>query len=392
LTNLQSQDGETVSGGRNIGTIWVARGSETFNNIGLVVLISSYPGGRGVNYFKYIAVSTKSGSFDIPVAPAAGGVGVTLDIADLSSDVSGDTSRVVAHELGHSFGLGDEYAEFEESFRSPSCPYSNVQLTSDVSDAGGIEDSLIMWNWPRIDTAAVLRAVPTDAGVGTFEIPVTGPAGIGGPEALQFANGDIVHLRLRIPGTALRRLTGIDVSQPLQVVGQPSASAVTVKPVGSVTLAELQAFAAGSLLYRPVNAPAAVRTAAYPYALMVAKNIADLIKQNHQPLYSQPTNLNLSDFGIAQAEDQKPKLDGVTPGLPGQPFCFKSKTRIVGLYEGGATYAKGTYHPTGHCMMRNSHEDSAEFCPVCRYIMVDLIDPRFHAEIDRDYDKIYPLK
>jgi hypothetical protein len=31
-------------------------------------------------------------------------------------------------------------------------------------------------------------------------------------------------------------------------------------------------------------------------------------------------------------------------------------------------------------------------CAVCRYVMVDLVNPSKHFEIDRDYDDIYPLR
>jgi hypothetical protein len=86
---------------------------------------------------------------------------------------------------------------------------------------------------------------------------------------------------------------------------------------------------------------------------------------------------------------QKPILSGVS--LPGV-FCFKHKTKIVGLYSGGARYSCGIFHPTGTCMMRSHHDDESEFCPVCRYILVDLIDPYHHEEIDRDYADIYPFR
>jgi hypothetical protein len=43
-------------------------------------------------------------------------------------------------------------------------------------------------------------------------------------------------------------------------------------------------------------------------------------------------------------------------------------------------------------MMRDNHDETSEFCAVCRYVMVDHIDPYKHFAIDRDYDDIYPLK
>ena len=42
--------------------------------------------------------------------------------------------------------------------------------------------------------------------------------------------------------------------------------------------------------------------------------------------------------------------------------------------------------------MRNEHVVSTEFCAVCRYVMVDFVDPSKHFQIDLDYDDIYPLR
>jgi hypothetical protein len=91
-------------------------------------------------------------------------------------------------------------------------------------------------------------------------------------------------------------------------------------------------------------------------------------------------------------------------------------TRIVGLYDGGHAFSCGIYHPQGLCQMRSHYarapqDDSGEilfdepegillvptrkaeltdFCPVCKYILVDDIDPSSHGAIDDEYDKQYP--
>ena len=59
-------------------------------------------------------------------------------------------------------------------------------------------------------------------------------------------------------------------------------------------------------------------------------------------------------------------------------------------------------HPTGACMMRqlllnqaaalaafNVRDVAYRFCPVCRYILVDRIDPSQHGVIDAAYQKQY---
>ena len=43
-------------------------------------------------------------------------------------------------------------------------------------------------------------------------------------------------------------------------------------------------------------------------------------------------------------------------------------------------------------MMRDTSDDASRFCPVCRYALVDRIDPDQHWWIDRDYEKAYPYE
>jgi hypothetical protein len=40
--------------------------------------------------------------------------------------------------------------------------------------------------------------------------------------------------------------------------------------------------------------------------------------------------------------------------------------------------------------MRDAHSDGREFCAVCRYILVDIIDPFKHFQIDINYSTFYP--
>ncbi|MBK7936209.1 MAG: hypothetical protein IPJ82_03650 [Lewinellaceae bacterium] len=82
-------------------------------------------------------------------------------------------------------------------------------------------------------------------------------------------------------------------------------------------------------------------------------------------------------------EYQAPNLDDFPV-----PTCKKHTPRIVGLYEGGMQYHNGIYHPTGTCKMRRGREEKFEFCVVCRYIIVDQINPAKHPDIDRDYDNL----
>jgi IgA Peptidase M64 len=368
----------------------------TFNNSRYVIVLSSFPAGRPRNNRRdrnvpaYVATCVRSGNHKLPLAAAASGMGLALNITGVAADAPLDACRVTAHELAHSLGLGDEYVDHERPYPFAQPDGLNLQTEDNVSTDDEIDVSKIRWNWHRVRKAAVVRDAITPVAAGAFRIPVV--AG----QATRFSLNDIVLLRLRVPGLGLRSARDTTVSGALQIAVAPSASAsadyVVVQVAPGVTI-EPHDFIPGSILFAPVQAPSSVRDAHdYPFAEMVAKNVKDLMHDHHAPLYNRPARAHLTDEMQRNREIQHPNLDGLTPGLPGRPFCFKVQPKIVGLYGGGAQYARGIFHPTGLCIMRNAHVETTEFCAVCRYVMVDLVNPVRHFEIDRDYEDIYPLK
>jgi hypothetical protein len=106
------------------------------------------------------------------------------------------------------------------------------------------------------------------------------------------------------------------------------------------------------------------------------------ITNGNRPLWAHPAGDQTKGPDV-----QPPNLDNID--LPGIDWCFKNKTRIIGLYEGGAQRARDIFHPAGNCMMRDDHDEAAEFCHVCRYVIVDMVDPSKHFEIDLDYGDVY---
>lgn len=367
-----------------------------FDNSGLVVVLSSYPGGRPNHVTRtrsrtpYVAMGMDDGMDDIPLGPpSSGGLGFSLNVQQVLPDVSVQTSRGLAHELGHWFALGDEYVDFDREYPlgvDSLADSLNLQAEADAQTAGKIDGAQIRWNWHRIRKAAVIAGAPTNVDATTFRIPVI----LG--QGLQFAAGDTVLLRLRRPGGLLAKAVTVQPGGPLVVVAKTKNTVdVQAAPGVNVTLAGLTAFKPGSILFLPVKAPASVFETNYPFAEMVAKNVKDLITKNHDVLFHQATGAARTPEIKADRDIQHPDLDGLTPELP-TFFCTKDTPRIVGLYEGGAQYANGVFHPTGTCVMRNSDVGSNQFCAVCRYIMVDFVNPFRHFEIDLDYDKIYPLK
>jgi hypothetical protein len=96
-----------------------------------------------------------------------------------------------------------------------------------------------------------------------------------------------------------------------------------------------------------------------------------------------PTNTDLADQDV-----QSPKIPA--NAVPNLPAAVKLPG-LVGVYFGGSQHACGVIHPTGSCIMRANHNRRSRFCPVCRYVIVDLLDPEQHWQVDRDYDKEYVL-
>ena len=85
-------------------------------------------------------------------------------------------------------------------------------------------------------------------------------------------------------------------------------------------------------------------------------------------------------------DDQQPAASITNFNYPGV------RALTIGLYEGAAHYACNVFRPAGRCkMLRTNDEDgdgnysAVEFCFVCKYILVEHIDPSKHPEIDKKY-------
>lgn len=378
---LQSESGVTLDPARPLGLLWAEREAGfRFDNTDLVVLLTAFPGGRALNATGYMTLSTKKGNVDLPVAPIPGRRAFRLVPGPVPATVHGQCSRTMAHELAHSFGLGDEYHEKARRYQNQADTlenYANLQTERDVKNGGAtFLGDHIRWRWHRIAKAAVIEGAITDLGGGRFRIPLHLGHGI------QFKQGNVVLLRLRPRLLPLPKNPTV-LATELEIAAPPAADAIEVRAAGgaALTLPQLAPFVAGSIVYLPTPAPASVRSDSYKYGEMVALNVKNVITNQNRPLTAVPCVLT------SENELQVPDLTGID--VPG---CFKHKPRIVGLYEGGAQHSCGIFHPTGTCIMRRSGDEDAEFCAVCRYILVDFVDPRKHFSIDLDYGKIYPLE
>jgi hypothetical protein len=357
-------------------------------------------------------VSVRSGT-PVKLTRAAGDPQINLDPDPLPKTLELGTAAWVAHELGHApaFGeLEDEYGEIPEPLTIPPTKVGdlaasgNTQAASDlaISEQDATIDprkiEMIKWLWPRIDAAGVLvtESVPP-AG-----IPATEPVPIGSPvlirlepgHAFDFSPPDIVRLRKRPlvshPTPSVRLMvTHVNLDDDL----------VTAEPLADGFIpAEWPAVASArdnSVLIRPVRGPATTSDPFGPDLLLVAPDILKHLASSGIPLNR--AQLPVSQCVKDTREIQWPfNLPQLSLGRP--KFTFQ----IVGLYDGGDEYFCGVYHPSGACLMRHQKQATEvvrglsspgfySFCPVCRYVMVDQVDPPMHRVIDGDYDRLgYP--
>ncbi len=301
-------------------------------------------------------------------------------------EISIGAFATVAHELCHSFNLEDEYARLgrgELSNRVKVNKILNLQRRDEALEGNQLSGDRVKWRWPRIKKAGVLQSAPT--------VGPTITANLRAGEANQFDVNEIVRFRQRnILQTALADLSSPD----LKVLSKdPANNIVTLEPQ-IATPVDWTAFGPTSLLYVPVKASTDVRDNPTNdvYAEVLSPLIRHRINQTHNPQTREPCEEDVEDL---QDPVNLPDLE--------RP---DNRRHVVGLYSGGVEFSCGIFHPTGECIMRKEtfqisetvdgvirsrERHTYQFCHVCRYSLVDQIDPKQHDPIDRDYNKIYPV-
>lgn len=185
------------------------------------------------------------------------------------------------------------------------------------------------------------------------------------------------------------------VSIELNVSQAPAANEIKVQSVtaGLTLPANFMTLAPGEvmILYSPVAAPSSVADATYKYAEVISKKVLNYLKTTPFPFNAKPDPAHANT--ITEIIDDNPVQDSTIPSSL-VPCCSSKEKEIIGLYSGGKRYHGNVYHPAGRCFMRvQFHGDEYDtFCAVCRYILVDIIDPGKHPQLDEEIGKrkIYP--
>jgi hypothetical protein len=319
------------------------------------------------------------------IQAAAGGLGHDIVPDPIPAAVPMVLRLRAAHELGHSFTLGDEYGgggPFPASDPSQvdrADGYANVQPRIQLLTANSLDADLIKWGkWPRIAKAGVLTAAPVAAAGGHRLVLTPGHADA-------FAIGDIVRLRTRPLPTSVQ-------SERLRVTGKVGNAELTVAAVGPPLAG---AFPAGSIVMEPMRAPDQGGALGDDLNLVHA-DVRRFIDGQHNPLnaafHAAPDRPCPPAPGTEKVYGYS--TPSVNYGQGNAPNPPRESAWITGLFEQGMGFDCEVYHPTGACLMNVYSYDgfvsSFQFCWICRYAMVDFVDPTLHGKVDAGYASRYP--
>jgi hypothetical protein len=353
-----------------------------FRNQSSLVALSNVPYGRaqhqnvGVQARLYLAGPGGKGEMPgLPVNRIDSRNSLALAPMPPTPVVLPNTWRTIVHELGHSFGLGDEYVEFAERYTGTEAgldDYGNLTTPGTfINPDGTLNLPQIKWNWHRIRFASVIQQIARVGTSSRFELHIR-------PRPVPwFLTGDIVLLRSRQRFVVINRTT--PVSAPY-IIEQVSAAGdvLTVAPTQPNT--DLAGFVAGSIVYKPVPGE-------------TGSQFRRLISPAAERIMQIAIKGTMTGSTCVISDQMAHKDAAALAPLKDDPLghvSSKNLPGLVGAHFGGRRYACGVVHPSGHCMMRNKPEESASFCPVCQYVLVDQIDPEQHWLVDHDYEPKYP--
>jgi len=284
--------------------------------------------------------------------------------------------NTVAHEFGHSFNLGDEYESFSGDYEMGDY-YDNIASISTIKlDAGYktnrkiIPDKVKWFDLLRIELSNPLIEDSSQAG-NNLKIKVDPK--YAGKWAEAKKKNKLVNIRNPVKGRQQLPMPADEAHYitALQIVSVDTATGIIM--LGGANLpASIPVFPKGSFIFVPR------RDENGNLIFLVEKKVYEFLKNDpaHKNL---PLNANDNHTTVNNGYDEPKDISGFSPAC-----CDAEKT--IGVYEGGNEYTGFQYRPAGNCKMRDSSESGdGEFCHVCKYLIVNRVDPQLHDTLDKQY-------
>lgn len=332
------------------------------------------------------------------------------------------------HEWGHSFNLGDEYEDIAEHAPSSTHHWAdNLMYLAELRSSNSASPSPLPYNFdvnkikwaklPRMEKAHKIiqdaEIIPVTSTPGTYSISIKVS---GTPNWIDV--GKPLQIMIYLPSTDnnlkqlrpfplilrnLKYLSTNGANVNLRIADEavdgienfPKSSAGTINLPGPNS-STYYFIPSGSVFYQPKRLPPDPNEFLY----IMDQLVIDYIDHSDLPL----DNHDNTTCDIAVDQNSSPEspptglisslVSGTDGGVGGTTYSYSDK--IIGIYEGGGHYTCNVFRPAGHCKMRTQweqrelinvvpHKGESAFCPVCKYLIVNRINPSKHVEMDEDY-------
>lgn len=289
-----------------------------------------------------------------------------------------DVVDTIAHEFGHSFNLADEYEDFPrdepDAFQEDDnvTTLSVINLNSNFLTNRKLDPAKVKWfELVRIRVSDSLTQ-PSAAVGGQMRVTIDpGQIGKWTEAKEQNLKAFLRHIDLPASGRQLP-LPADDAHHLVRLdIGAINESAGTILLGGLEMPVPPPSYPAGSLLYIPV------RDDDDNVLLVVEKKVVEKLNATNLPLNDDPDRSKATE-----------EADHPVDIADFKPPCKSYK--LIGVYEGAIKVTGMTYRPAGLCKMRKSGDagtGDGEFCHVCKYLIVNRVDPALHGLLD---DEHYP--
>jgi hypothetical protein len=417
--------GEDPSSGNRyeIGASWVentfrARRGKDEGLICFVCWSGTRGGGQSQKFgapkirFPYFSASVGRGE-RVVVKPAANGRDIIPPkLKEFSPPVF---ASLVAYGFGQVLRLGDESGDGAgKAFGRGTGPAGDNLQTNLANVSGGvrsIDATKIRWLWPRIANVALID-LQIDALTGTVTSPEKcdqngnpNPRGafllvkLLRPPLKPFAKSEVVRIRASFEklGSDIfwQHPSGDEiVAFPLEVE-QPGTTSLVLAHRTPI-LPQLGYFGPTLGTKLEPSMLSKVETCFLISPLIEdnheVKLVADPVRQ-HIDTTDSPLNAPPGAQGQACTVAPHARADVPATNLPAGlslPKGLATKADIIGIYDGGGGFDCEVFRPAGRCRMRRGLSATTPFCAVCRYFIVDHLDPMAHKVLNDLYEQEFP--